>query len=546
MYGSHLLLIEYGLYCLPAPFGICSDGSAVGKEYLIALNLRNTPLSILPALALALCGAHILAQRPGATSVEKKPPDQQSEVLRNVHAGQTNQEQEGAAHQLRREFILPEWEWNPFALEREKEKDQNLKALQSIFSAGKSSPANKKLILRNPSKTDGEPSTLRPRFDPSGSFGVLGDEASPGQRELLPQRDWKPALMPNSVWHPLDQNGFSGRASKDSSNIGNERTSNAPSGQLLAAKDLDSGSDKANLRYILWKKDPVKGFTYKAQEEDTGAGVPTRVLSEKDLDRIYKSGEVVVNSGDVPHGPKWKEFTADYTSRIVIHEETSANADRATIEEATLLGDRKFDLGNTMVFNALPQETSPDASRIERATMGNIVGTGDDWLRVNKRINDAVKGVTVRVADKKTLLDEFQNGNSSVIFIYAHFDGKRLYLPGVGGETLSVDEIARINRTKDTTVRDRVIILAACSTAAKGQSESLVQVLLNRGIARTVFATDRPYDARDIPALMQRLKVKPLRKAAGQLQQYVELERPRIFPGRSQMTLKDSEVFSGE
>jgi hypothetical protein len=45
---------------------------------------------------------------------------------------------------------------------------------------------------------------------------------------------------------------------------------------------------------------------------------------------------------------------------------------------------------------------------------------------------------------------------------------------------------------------------------------------------------------------MERLKVKPLREAAGQLQQHVELEQPQIFPKRFQMTFKESEVFSGE
>lgn len=486
---------------------------------------RNTPLSILCALALALCGAHIIAQ-PRAEPLQKESPHKLPDGIPNVRPGQTSLEHEEVVDQLHRVFNLPGW--NSFALERKAPQWQKgneqltIREWQSIFSAGKSSPDNEKLTLHKPLKTDGGPSTLRPPFDPGGSFGALR--------------------------HLLDQNGSFSQSSKDTSNIGIERTPNAPSDQSPTAKDLNSGSDKANLRHILWKKtkDPVKGFTYKAQEEDTGAGASTRVLSEKDLDQIYKSSKVVVNSGDVPHGPRWKEFTADYASRIVIHEKTSANADLATINEATVLGNRMLDPGSTMVFNALPQETSPDGSGIERARMGDIVGTRDAWLRINKLITDAVEGFTVKVADKKTLLDELQNGHSDFIIIYAHFDGERVHLPGIGGETLSVDEIARIDRTKETTVRDRVIILAACSTAAKGQSESLVQVLLNRGIARTVFATDRPYDARDIPALMERLKVKPLREAAGQLQQHVELEQPQIFPKRFQMTFKESEVFSGE
>jgi len=170
----------------------------------------------------------------------------------------------------------------------------------------------------------------------------------------------------------------------------------------------------------------------------------------------------------------------------------------------------------------------------------------DDWADLNKRINDLANRFPAQVADKKTLLDELHYGDSPFILIYAHFDGERLYLPGVDGDTLSVDEIATIHRANDPTVRERVIVLVACSTAAVRQSESLVQTMLRLGIARSVFATDRPYNAREIPALMERLRAKPLREAGGQLHQHVELERPQVFPNGFQKTFKESEVFSGE
>jgi hypothetical protein len=53
---------------------------------------------------------------------------------------------------------------------------------------------------------------------------------------------------------------------------------------------------------------------------------------------------------------------------------------------------------------------------------------------------------------------------------------------------------------------------------------SLVSLLLQKGIGRTVFATQFPYDARQIPDLMQRLSsgAGP-RAGGGQLRQYVEL-----------------------
>jgi hypothetical protein len=96
-------------------------------------------------------------------------------------------------------------------------------------------------------------------------------------------------------------------------------------------------------------------------------------------------------------------------------------------------------------------------------------------------------------------------------------------------------------------VRDRVIILAACSTAAPTMNGSLASLLLRKGIARTALATEHPNDARDIPELMARLRSgTPPRQAGGQLRQYVELNERKMFPGHLLRHSPEGEVSSGE
>jgi hypothetical protein len=158
-------------------------------------------------------------------------------------------------------------------------------------------------------------------------------------------------------------------------------------------------------------------------------------------------------------------------------------------------------------------------------------------------------------ATKEALLKELRSGTSDVLVLYAHFDDGLLYMPGAHGGTISIHELEQIDRTKDPSVRERVVVLVSCKTAARTTEDphSLASVLLEKGIARTVMATDRPYDSRDIPALLKRVASGlPLREAvalptqpspgaataqrASYLQQYVELQVPAVFRRRRVVT----------
>jgi hypothetical protein len=330
--------------------------------------------------------------------------------------------------------------------------------------------------------------------------------------------------------------------------ISSGRPPSAP--RNLSPEAAKAAADAFNHRpkVVLWKKngDLEHSRDYRAYEFNQ-TGTEQRPLSLQGLEDLYKTGSPIVNTGDVPHGENWHKFIFGHSDQTVIHEKDSANRDLRAIAEATALAGRPLDPGTTKVFNALPQETHPASSLRERTRMG-IAGSQTAWGAMNAQIKSASQGFSSHVADKTALFNELQYGRANVIVIYAHFDGTRLYLPGAAGGTLSIDEIARIDRTKDPAVRERVIVLAACSTAYHfSNSASLASVLLQKGIARTVLATDRPYDARGIPDLMTHLGARtPLREAGGQLLQYVELRNPEELPGQPFGRRPESEEAAGE
>jgi len=335
----------------------------------------------------------------------------------------------------------------------------------------------------------------------------------------------------------------------DSERVPDPTTGKLPGNGNLSPQARDAAKDAFNRpKVVLWKKTgSLENYhQYRAFEVDQSGGAE-RPLSLQGLDNLYKSGSPVVNTGDMPRGEDWRKYVFSHSDQVVIHEKASANRDPAAVAHATELAARPLDRRATRIFNALPQETDPASSFLERTRMG-IGGSQAAWQTMNAQIKSVSRGFASQVADKKALLDELHYGSASVVVIYAHFDGTRLYLPGSNGDSLSVEEIARVDRTRDPAARERVIILAACSTAHHfSTSGSLTSVLLEKGIARTVLATDQPYDARVIPDLMARLAAgTPIREAGGQLLQHVELRNPGALPGQPPLRRAAGEGLAGE
>jgi hypothetical protein len=252
------------------------------------------------------------------------------------------------------------------------------------------------------------------------------------------------------------------------------------------------------------------------------------------------SRKTIISTGALPADralrQQWRTLNDKYPDRIITHEPESANKTRQSISAAIALGDRPLNPATVRIFNALPQERELHNFSVEQNRM-LIGGTPETWRKLNEEIQKQSAGFKeVKTATRTEILEEFRTGTSSTMILYAHYSDGHLYMPGAHGGSISIEEIKQIVRN-DPGAKNRVIILAACSTGARtADTRSLTSVLLENGIAGSVMATDRPYDAKLIPGLIERLKSGvPLRQAGAQgqpenqgqsgvhLQQYVEL-----------------------
>lgn len=381
------------------------------------------------------------------------------------------------------------------------------------------------------------------------SCAVLAAQAIPIDR--LPQ-------------HPFDKTG-EGKASRESDKNSSVGSAQPGSTDLMPPKQRQEAKNTHRLPAPAFHVDWVRtlnanGFSdYAAFKVTPGTAGQRQILTSDELRSIFDSNVPIVNSGDVPRGSNWLKLTASKGAVTVVHEPGSLNRDWTQVSEASALADRPLPPDHTVIYNALPQETESWASQNELTRM-RVTPAPDAWKALNDQIRATSSGLQSHVATKHALLRELATGDSDVIVVYAHVDGLRLHLPGgsaanhasVADYTISIDELARIDRTTKP-ARNRVIVLAACSTAAHvSNADSLVHVLLKQGIAGTVLATDKPYDARNIPDLMERLKNhQPLRQAGGQLRQYVELRpigplQPQPIPFQSIHSIQESETYSGE
>ena len=216
---------------------------------------------------------------------------------------------------------------------------------------------------------------------------------------------------------------------------------------------------------------------------------------------IEKSDSVLYN-GDLPTSDAWRTLLKKYPNNVL----SSRVSPNQTIEEkaaAVALGSRRLKPDELVVMNALPRETTLSASLIERNRMG-ITGSRKDWQAINHEIAlNLAPGTRHEGATKNEFLKELGTGTKDVLIIFAHSDSNVLYLPGIKGGSVSVDDLKAIRRD---TAPDRLIILFACEAGTvNAPTRSLAEALLENRLAKSVVASDRLLDAQDIPQLLTKI-----------------------------------------
>ena len=212
------------------------------------------------------------------------------------------------------------------------------------------------------------------------------------------------------------------------------------------------------------------------------------------------NSQVIVHDGDPLPESLLAALPKD---RYVRRSKLSPNGD-AEVAAAAALGEKSLTPHVTKFYNSLPQETG-DASYRELRRMRLDPSQGEQWQRLHANVVKTASslGLDVQVPQKQQLIQELAHGADDVVFVVAHNDGQSIYLSGARGESISMREISQISRSD---APNRVIVAIVCEAGGvNGDQATLAELLLKNRLAKTVFASSKPVDARMIPQLLQKL-----------------------------------------
>jgi hypothetical protein len=250
------------------------------------------------------------------------------------------------------------------------------------------------------------------------------------------------------------------------------------------------------------------------------------------LNGFMTRSKIVFIEGEIPDHAGWHHWLSNICKQCVILSKDSGNRSVADKTFAALLGRVAVEAENVTAYNALPYETDKIDSLRERLRM-RIKGSREKWLAANDRITEALgspgpqgKTITSSLADKDTVLKDLHEGSSNLVLIFAHSDGKTIYMPGKNGSRVTVQDLRAIARN---TAPDRVVVLIACEAGTvNDKTESLAGVILKSKLARTVFAYPGLISPSYVPQVIERLRsgLSP-RSALPGLNQIVTIEEKR-------------------
>lgn len=167
----------------------------------------------------------------------------------------------------------------------------------------------------------------------------------------------------------------------------------------------------------------------------------------------------------------------------------------ATQKSLKAIEKTKFKKKTTVLLNGIPGSAG-ELMRLDPQLNGLAV-----WREAHARVESMMRGkYQSRIETKQQFLRELQEGDSDVILIVAHSDGKNLYF---GNEVVSADELNALPHRRNVMTRARLAVLISCSTGrlsegrgpwAFSEPKALGEILVDKGFFEAVIAPDH-----DIP-----------------------------------------------
>jgi hypothetical protein len=209
-------------------------------------------------------------------------------------------------------------------------------------------------------------------------------------------------------------------------------------------------------------------------------------------------GDVFVLKGDVTR--QNEEWFKELGQTVTVSKLSPKRNDEEAALAATLAL-RPFKPDEAVVMNGLPYET--EAGPEELARMG-LRGTPEQWRSARREIRSAAGHIPMKGATRKTVLQELREGKSNMLFLIAHSDSNAIFLPGVAGGKITMQELDSIRRVS---APDRVIVLLTCKAGTvNGATQSLAETLIKNRLASVVFASDEFIHTKDVAEMLRNLQ----------------------------------------
>jgi hypothetical protein len=271
------------------------------------------------------------------------------------------------------------------------------------------------------------------------------------------------------------------------------------------------------MRLITWQKSGA-GYTAKitANYAHSTEFVPSWSGDFTGLSDYITPGELTVYTGDIPDNQQWRSWLSTHKHQHVFLSRSSplydairnlnAGDSARAVEELGrryALAGKPLKQGSSIIFNAFPREQSLLRSKRERVRM-RIAGSKSDWIAVNKDLGSRLKpGFPMVTANKQDLVEELHHGSRDVVLLMAHSESRTIHLPGAKGLSISFDELDRLRRDVPP---DRVVVLLACDAGGVNASgQSLAEIIIKNGLAKTVLAPAGTIYAESVPGIINDL-----------------------------------------
>jgi len=177
-----------------------------------------------------------------------------------------------------------------------------------------------------------------------------------------------------------------------------------------------------------------------------------------------------------------------------------------TDSDLQAIASRKLDKETTTLMNAIP------STKEELEFMNKPLGGLEDWRAFRESIESQMQDrFSSRIETPEDLKKELSEGESDILFLLAHTDGKNLFL---GTNKIPLEDVSKLAQRENKPNRPRLAVLFICDsgklpiekkTLFRRQVKSLGEILVAKGFVSEVLAPAKEIEGPESIAVLAQI-----------------------------------------